>query len=167
MSSARTLPRPEPSLAATSEVLHSDRTEPLPIDRSVEFHPEIYPRNPDDYEPLDHFLQRQNESWRMLRREIGGFSAVRKTIYAGYLTDNKDGCAKFSLDVAGIMYIVLVGYHTDGHRIAVTGWPFCYDEETALESDEWRADEVAAVVQHNEKHERSNERNKFNRFHWV
>lgn len=124
----------------------------LPIDRSMPFYPELYPRDPDVYEPLDHFYQRQKEDERMLEREIDGFSAVRKTIYAGDLRDNGDGCGVFVFDHHGVTFYVVVGHHVKGYRIAVSGWPMLRERQRALTSGAWLPTEIDAIEEFNQKH---------------
>jgi hypothetical protein len=122
------------------------------IDRTLEFYPELYPRNPDAYDPTLHFYQRQQEPHRMLTREIDGFSAVRKTIYAGDLSAAGDGCAKFEYDHYGVIYRVIVGFHKFGYRIAVTGYPRVKDECRALDSGEWTRDEIETILEQDEQY---------------
>lgn len=166
MCSARTLPHSEPPLRLTSDDIFAAEEQPnLPIDRSQVFYPELYPRNPDAYEPLDHMIQQQNEPERLLRRPLQGFSAVRKTIYAGELRDNGDGCGVFHYSIDGIAFFVIVGFHKKGYRIAVTGWPFCYDQREAEQSERWRQDEIDTVVRFNQEH--YDEKNQYNRFNFT
>lgn len=148
----QTVPTAEPSLEEPLDGRKAEYHDVLPVDRHVPFTPELYPRDPDAYEPLDHFYQRQNEDERMLEREIDGFSAVRKTIYAGKLTDNEDGCAKFVYDHHGISFYVICGFHYKGYRIAVTAWPVLHERNRAEESDDWSEEEIEMVEQFNERH---------------
>lgn len=154
-----TLPHPEQPrttdpMRATfdAEDYWQDETEPVPVDRSKPFRPELYPRQPDEYEPLDHFYQRQKDDERKLERELDGYSAVRKTIRDGELRDNEDGCAVFVLDWYGVFYYVVVGYHLKDYLIAVSGWPMVRDREQALDSGQWLANEIETVEDFNERH---------------
>lgn len=154
-----TLPHSEPSLtehphhaAFRDDAYWFGDEDWLPVDRSMEFYPELYPRDPDEYEPLDHFYQRQKEPERMLEREIDGFSAVRKTIYAGELEDNGDGCGVFVYDHHGVTFYVVVGFHLNGYRIAVSGWPMLRDHSRALASGAWRKSELATIRAFNNQH---------------
>lgn len=144
------MPRPEPPLAVG--VPPGDSYEPLPVDRSVPFHRSLYSRDPDDYEPLGHFLQRQNESERCLTKACGDYSAVRKAIIDGELRDNNDGCGCFVLDYHGVSYYIVVGFHYDGFRIAVTGWPMLRERTRALDSGRWSTAELDDIEAFNDDH---------------
>lgn len=124
----------------------------LPIDRSVPFCPSLYPRDPDEYEPLTHFMQRQKEPERHLLKEVDGQSAVRTAIEDGEIRDNGDGCACFKLPHHGIEYYIVVGFHYDGYRIAVSGWPYIRDESQARKSVYWTSDEVDTIYEFNQDH---------------
>lgn len=148
-----TLPHAEPPLPVGMNSVPNDEVDRLPIERRIPFYSELYPRDPDEYEPLYHFLQRQEESERYLKKPCGGFSAVRKTIHAGTLRDNGDGCGCFVLDWHGVSYYVVVGFHKPKrYRIAVTAWPMLRDRRRALQSGKWLPNELDEIEKFNDEH---------------
>ena len=130
----------------------SDTKSTLPLDRSVPFCTSLYPRDPDAYEPLDHFYQRQKDPERYLLKRIDGRSAVRTAILEGSLEDNGDGCGVFILDHHGIEYYIVVGFHYEGFRVAVTAWPHCRDEQRARDSGAWSSKEIETIQAFNDAH---------------
>lgn len=152
MSSAGTVPKSE---SLPSPGLPNERSENgnLPIDRSIRYEAELYPRDPDAYEPLDHFYQRQQETERFLTKEIEGYSAVRKTILAGIREENYGGTGAFVLPWYGVAYYIIIGHHLQGYRITISGWPYIFNEEFAQNSDEWCDAEIATIKRFRERWE--------------
>lgn len=139
-----TLPTPELSWDAFTVPSQSST---LPIDRSRSFDPADYPAEPSAYTPLDHFVQRFKEPERFLTDEV-----VRRTIREGDLRDNSDGCGCFRKPWPnGVAYYLVVGYHHDGYRIIITGWPWVHDRETALDTGEWTTTELDTIKKLNDR----------------
>lgn len=157
-----TVPHAEPPQPLTLDELREADHEHLPIDRNIGFYPELYPADPDAYEPLDHFYQRQKEDQRLLERPIEQCSAVRKTIATGDLRDNGDGCGVFVLPWDGITFYIVVGRHVKGYPVAVSGWPVLQSEYRADKSATWSSDEIEMVESFNDEY--FDQKNQFNRF---
>lgn len=122
----------------------------VPVDRSVDFDPMLYPADPEAYEPLTHFLQRQREDQRYLTKPLDDASAVRESIRQGKLRDNRDGCAVFVYPYHGVTYYIIVGFHEKGYRVAVTGWPHLNSRQEALDSGVWTTDDCDTIEEFND-----------------
>jgi hypothetical protein len=121
----------------------------LPVDRSREFRAIDYPQQPQLYTPLRHFIQRMKEPERHLTPEI-----IRETINHGDLRDNEDGCACFrKVWGNGVAYYLIAGFHEEGHRVLVTGWPHLHHRGPALESGRWTRDELDEIHELNESYQ--------------
>lgn len=85
---------------------------------------------------------------------------MRRIITRGELRDNEDGCGCFVLDWHGVFYYLVVGFHEQGYRVVVTGWPIAREPDRAIESGRWRQQEVACIERFNARYfESSLERN--------
>jgi hypothetical protein len=125
----------------------------LPIDRNREFDPDDYPTTPTAYCPIErHFGQRLKDPERMLDRELDGVHVIRRTITRGQLRDNKDGCGCFVLNWHGVQYYLVVGFHEQGWRVIISGWPMLQDRTTALNSGRWTGEELDTIEAFNNRH---------------
>lgn len=112
----------------------------------------MYPHKPSAYVPLDHYYQRFHEPKRMLRKKLSGVTVLDRAIITGDLMNNNDGCGCFRLRWFGITYYFVVGWHKDGYRVIVTGWPVLDNRTVAEKSDEWSDDELCAIEMLNQEH---------------
>jgi hypothetical protein len=121
----------------------------LPLDRDRKFREYDYPSKPSLYRPLRHFIQRFKEPQRFLTEEV-----VNECISNGDLRSNKNGCGCFRKEWGdGVAYYLIVGYHEDGYRVTVTGWPHLHHREAALDSGRWSSKELDTIEALNEKHQ--------------
>lgn len=113
----------------------------LPIDRSRTFREVDYPKQPHLYTPLRHFGQRRREDERFLTGEV-----INTTIRKGDLRNNGDGCACFRKEWGdGVAYYLIAGFHEQGYRVLVTGWPHLHHRKSALESGMWTEEELDTI----------------------
>lgn len=122
----------------------------LPLDRSMPVTSHLYPRDPAEYTPLDHFVQRFKEPRRFLDGDI-----IEEAISEGEFRDNEDGLACFRLPKGGVSYYILAGYHQDGYRVLVTGWPHLHSRHDAIESGYWSSRELDTIEQLNSEYNES------------
>lgn len=120
----------------------------LPLDRSREFREIDYPNQPQLYTPLRHFFQRFKEPARHLNAEV-----INETINFGDVRDNGDGCACFRKEWDGVAYYLIAGFHEEGYRVIVTGWPHLHSRRIAKESGKWSAKELDEIEELNVKYQ--------------
>ena len=119
----------------------------IPIDRNRPFVERDYPRDPNEYTPHRHFIQRYKEDRRFLNSEI-----IESAITDGDLRDNNDGCACFRLERGkGVAYYLIAGFHKDGYRILITAWPCVHSRRLALKSDMWDEEQLDRIEKFNDK----------------
>lgn len=100
------------------------------------FDPDDWPSAPDAYRPTSHFTQRFNNINRVLTGDI-----INDAITSNQLVPALNDCAAFYTTKPGVVYYIVVGWDRTspspqerGDRVVVTGWPWLYDREEALDS---------------------------------
>lgn len=124
----------------------------LPVDRTRQFHPSLYPNDPDTYDEHAHFEDRKSEPVRHLTMEIEGEPAYEYIVKNGDLSDNGDGCGVFVYYHHGVQYYIVVGFHDAGHRMYVSGWPMLRNDVEAVASGAWTEQQVEEIRRFNTQH---------------
>lgn len=103
-------------------------------DNASEYSPDDWPREPDAYRPTMHFRQRFHD----YNRALDG-SHINEAITEGTKIPAMHTCGAFYTTRPGVVYYVVVGWDrtsdpASNDRVVVTGWPWVYDREAAIES---------------------------------
>lgn len=113
---------------------------------SIPFYDQLYPRDPSEYVPLTHFLQRQKEPERMLTKKLDGVHVIDRAIITGNLEANDNqGWGCFKLNWYGVRYHIITGWHEKGYPVLISGWPVLKDEERAKQSDHWTEPQLNSI----------------------
>lgn len=99
---------------------------------SLDFNPDHWPNEPDKYRPTAHFRQRFNDYHRALTGEI-----INDAITGGKKIPASDDCVAFYTTDPGIVYYLIAGWDhqtppDSDDRVIITGWPYVYDRDAAL-----------------------------------
>jgi len=100
------------------------------------FDPDDWPAEPSAYRPTTHFRTRYQEYGRLLDGDI-----IHNAITGGDLIPAADGCGAFYTTHPGIVFYIIVGWdhqhdspREEDARAVVTGWPWVFDRDEALDS---------------------------------
>lgn len=101
------------------------------------FDPSEWPADPRKYRATQHFTQR----FRRYERAFQG-KDIREAISSGNLVPALGDCAAFYTTRPGVVIYIVVGWDrsspsASNDRVVVTGWPYVFDREEALESGTW------------------------------
>jgi len=106
---------------------------------SLEFDPDYWPRDPNEYTPTTHFLNKKRENRRCIE---GRF--IRECIEEGKLFPSFDTKAVFGKKFAGVKYYLTVGAPKDGQNYfeAITMYPWVWNKCKAVTSGMWTQRQV-------------------------
>lgn len=100
------------------------------------FDPDNWPTTPPAYRPTTHFYQLYRENDRVFSGDI-----IDEAISSGDIVPALNECGAFYTDKSGVVYYIVVGWDFEcrnprekGERVVVTGWPWVYDRELALDA---------------------------------
>lgn len=95
-----------------------------------------WPNEPTAYRATSHFIQHYRQNDRIFSGDI-----IAEAISSGQMVPAFNDCGAFYTDREGVVYYFIVGWDQDspqpkerGERVLVTGWPWVYDRELALDS---------------------------------
>jgi len=62
------------------------------------------------------------------------------------------------MDHYGVLYCLIVGFHVQGYRVLITGYPLVVDREAALDSGFWLPHQLNEMEAQHEEYEQKDRR---------
>lgn len=114
----------------------------------LDFDPEYWPRDPSEYTPTTHFMNKKKDPQRCIEGRH-----IRGCIEEGEIFPSYDTKALFAKEFDGVKYYLTVGGPQNGRNFfeAVTMYPWVINKCKALRSGMWTEKQIKGIRKLNEK----------------
>lgn len=115
----------------------------------MEFDPDYWPREPSQYTPTDHFINKKKDN----KRHIDG-KFIRECIEEGEIIPTYGTKAIFHKEFYGVSFYLVVGAPKDGNSYfeAVSMYPWVKSKGEAITSGMWTHEEVEDIRELNKEY---------------